>query len=203
MDSNDTSERHWELWAERHGVDYSRIEAIHFGRPTVEVVRLVAPHLDAVNEANEKEDTEADDTSGITPFPGASRLMTAIPPRHWGIVTSGKRRTATIRLNHCGLPIPDMFITANDITRGKPDPEPYQKAIDRLGIPADQCVVIEDAPAGIRSARSAGAKVIGVTTTNPPSALNEANAIIRHLNDLQLSVVENRLQLSWDETAEY
>ncbi len=199
VDSNETSERHWKIWAAQHGVDYAAIEAIHHGRPTVEIMKVVAPHLDAVEQARLKEDTEADDTTGLSAFPGAARLMNALPKGHWAIATSGKRRTATIRLTHCGLPIPDIFITANDISRGKPDPEPYLKAIEWLGFSPADCVVIEDAPAGIESARAAGARVIGVATTNAPENLSRAELVLSRLDQLQLSIMDSRLHLSWTE----
>ena len=199
VDSNATSERHWQVWAAQRGIDYAEIEAIHFGRPTVEVIRKVAPHLDAVREAEGKENTEADDTTTLQAFPGVASLLSALPVGRWGVATSGKRRTATIRLNYTGLPIPEVFVTANDITRGKPDPEPYLLATKRLGFHPADCVVIEDAPSGIRSAKAAGARVIGVTTTNPPSALSEADLILNAFADLQLKVLpDGRLEFHWD-----
>lgn len=201
VDSNDTSERHWKVWAAQHGIPYSSIESIHHGRPTIEIMKIVAPHLDAAAEASAKEDVEADDTEGLSAFAGAYRLMTSLPPAKWAIATSGKRRTATIRLKHTGLLIPDVFITANDITQGKPNPEPYLKAIHRLGVSPETAVVIEDAPAGIQAGRGAGAKVIGVATTNPPELLSEADVVLRKLDDIQLTVVGEQIQLSWADSA--
>ncbi|WP_437191172.1 HAD-IA family hydrolase [Planctomicrobium sp. SH527] len=201
VDSNDTSERHWKVWAAQHGIPYSSIEAIHHGRPTIEIMRVVAPHLDAAAEASAKEDFEADDTAGLSAFAGAYRLMSSLPPTQWAIATSGKRRTATIRLKHTGLLIPNVFITANDITHGKPNPEPYLKAINQLGVAPGESVVIEDAPAGIQAGRGAGAKVIGVATTNPPELLADADVVLRKLDDIQLTVVGQQLQLLWPDSA--
>ncbi|SFJ27606.1 HAD family hydrolase [Planctomicrobium piriforme] len=201
VDSNSTSEKHWELWANQHGLPYEQIAKIHHGRPTIEIIRTVAPHLDAVAEARLKEDAEADDTEGMTAFPGAARLLTTLPKNRWAIVTSGKRRTATIRLNFVKLPIPEIFVTSNDITRGKPDPEPYAQAITRLGFSAEKCVVLEDAPAGIESGLAAGAFVIGLATTNDPKALSAAHVVLKHLDDLKLTVTQDGLQLTWDSAA--
>jgi sugar-phosphatase len=162
----------------------------------------VAPHLDAVQQAHEKEDIEADDTDTLKAFPGASRLISELPAGRWAIATSGKHRTASIRLNHCQLAVPEVFVTANDITRGKPDPEPYLLAMKQLGFPGHECVVIEDAPSGIKSARAAGAKVIAVTTTNRPEALRDADVVLQSLDAIQLDVVKGELRLSWDQSAE-
>jgi len=202
IDSNATSERHWKIWAQKHGVPFEQILAIHHGRPTAEIIRCVAPQLDAAQEASLKEDREADDLDGLSVFPGAARLLGGLPESRRAIVTSGKRRTAMIRLNFGNLPIPQTFITANEIQNGKPHPEPYLKAIDRLGFSAGDCVVVEDAPAGIAAARAAGARVIAVATSNGPEELGQADVILRRLDDIQLSVSDAGLSLSWSPAAE-
>lgn len=198
VDSNPLAERHWGKWAARHGISLERILAVHHGRPTVEIMREFAPELpDLAAQARLKEDAEADDTDGLAAFHGARGLLTAIPRDRWAIVTSGTRRTATIRLNYVGLPIPDVFITANDVVHGKPDPEPYQKALARLGFPPARCVVIEDAPAGIASARAAGTRVVAVSSTNPRAALSAADAVVGSLDALTVLVRPTGLELGW------
>ena len=165
-------------WAEKHGIDAEKILSIHHGRPTVQTIQVVAPHLDAPAEAARKEKIEADDVDGLSSYPGTHELLTSLPKGRWAIATSGTRRTATKRLSTVGLPIPEVMITADDVSNGKPDPEPYQLAAKGLGIPPSECVVIEDAPAGIASAKGAGARVIGVASTNGPEELENADFVV-------------------------
>jgi sugar-phosphatase len=186
VDSNPLAERHWRIWAGRHGLDAAPILAAHHGRPTAETIREFAPHLDAEAEALEKESNEADELEGLAAYDGAARIMNALPRDRWAIVTSATRRTATLRLRHLGLPIPDAFVTSDDIQRGKPAPDPYLLAATKLSIDPADCVVIEDAPAGIVSGKSAGARVIAVTSTNPAHALENADLIVARLADVHV-----------------
>lgn len=152
-------------------------------------MKEVAPHLDAAEEAVYKENAEADDMNGLVAFPGAHRILMGLPPNRRAIATSGTRRTATKRLGHTLLPIPKVFITADDVQHGKPDPEPYQKAISQLGFEPGRCLVIEDAPAGIEAAKGAGAIVVAVTTSNPREKLTQANYLVGQLDRLSIQVV--------------
>ncbi|WP_437227447.1 HAD-IA family hydrolase [Planctomicrobium sp. SH661] len=195
VDSNQIAERHWQRWAERRGVSFDLIARSHHGRPTVQTMREVAPHLDAVAEAEMKESVEADDTVGLVAFPGAHRILAVLPSDRWAIVTSGTRRTATTRLNHTLLPIPQRFVTADDVQNGKPDPEPYRKAIEQLGFRPDRCLVLEDAPAGIQSARAAGAQVVAISSTNSPDALTHANVIVDCLDLIEVKPGAGEIQI--------
>ena len=191
VDSNPIAERHWVCWARRHGIDEEHVLSIHHGRPTVETIRAVAPHLDAASEARVKETAEADDTDGLSRYPGAMELLARLPADRWGIATSGTRRTALHRLRHVGLPEPAVLVTADDVRRGKPDPEPYRLAAMGVGWPPADCLVIEDAPAGIRSARSAGARVVAVASTNAPPALRLADVIVPALAGIAVEVLDS------------
>lgn len=202
VDSNPITERHWRRWAQKHGISFEEIAAVHHGRPTIEIIREVAPHLDAEAEAEEKEGREAEDTDGLTMFDGARALIDCLPDGHWTIATSGRRRTATKRLAHVGLPEPETLVTADDITDGKPAPDPYRLAAERLGVDPQHCVVFEDAPAGVTSAQRAGARVIAITSTNDAEALSAADAVIHRLADVQADLDENGgLCLRWDGAA--
>lgn len=187
VDSTRAVDREWREWAERKGVDGDTIMAIAHGVRTVEVIRRVAPHLDAEAEASAIENHEAGDQSGVTVMPGAANLVQSIPEGRWGVVTSGSRLLATNRLRYCGLPVPKILITSDDVTRGKPHPEPYLKGATQLGFNPADCLVIEDAPAGIESARAAGMKVIGITSTYAADALEHANAVIGKLAQIQVT----------------
>ena len=188
VDSTRAVDREWREWATKKGVDGDAIMAIAHGVRTVEVIRRVAPHLDADAEAAEIENHEAGDQRGVTVMPGSVDLVRSIPDGRWGVVTSGSRLLATNRLRHCGLQIPQVLVTSDDVTHGKPDPEPYLKGAKWLGFSPADCLVIEDAPAGIQSARTAGTTVVGITSTYGVDALEQANAVIRKLAQIHVSL---------------
>jgi len=181
VDSTRAVDREWRAWAARKGVDGDAIMAIAHGVRTVEVIRRVAPHLDAELEASLIESEEAEDKEGVVAMPGAVELVHSIPVGRWGVVTSGSRLLASTRLVYCGLPVPEVLITADDVTQGKPHPEPYLKGAERLGFKPSDCLVLEDAPAGIQSATGGGMKVIGITSTYAAAKLAEANAVVQKL----------------------
>lgn len=195
VNSNPIAERHWTAWAALHGLDAEKILSIHHGQPTIQTIRAVAPHLDAATEAAKKEKEEADDIDGLTRCPGALALIDVLPDSRWAIATSGTRRTARKRLGVVGLPEPAVFVTADDVKQGKPAPDPYLQAIDGLGLEPMDCLVIEDAPAGITAAKAAGAQVIGITSTNPKEKLLEADWVVDSLQDLALLLGKDGLQI--------
>ena len=186
-DSTCAVDREWREWARRKGVDGDAVMAIAHGVRTIEVIRRVAPHLDAEAEANEIENHEAHDQQGVFVMPGAAELVGSIPEGRWGVVTSGSRLLATNRLRHCGLPIPEVLVTSDDVTHGKPHPEPYLKGAMRLGLDPAECLVIEDAPAGIQAARAGGMKVVGITSTYAAERLAGADAVIGKLAEIKVT----------------
>jgi mannitol-1-/sugar-/sorbitol-6-phosphatase len=189
VDSTRQVDREWREWARRKGVDGDAVMAIAHGVRTLEVIQRVAPHLDAEAEAAAIENHEAHDQTGVTVMPGAADLLRLIPEGRWGVVTSGSRLLATNRLRFCGLPVPKVLVTADDVAHGKPHPEPYLKGAAKLGFDPADCLVVEDAPAGIQSARAGGMKVVGITSTYTADALTQADAVIGKLG--QIRVTEN------------
>lgn len=187
-DSTQAVDREWRTWARRKGVDGDAIMAIAHGVRTIEVIRRVAPHLNAEAEAEEIENEEAADQDGVSVMPGAADLLRSIPTGKWGVVTSGSRLLASARLRYCGLPVPEVLVTSDDVTNGKPHPEPYLKGAEGLGVNSADCLVIEDAPAGIRSARAGGKKVIGITSTYPAAELAEADAVVQRLEQIRVGL---------------
>ena len=185
-DSTRQVDREWREWAARKGVDGDAVMAIAHGVRTIEVIRRVAPHLDAGSEAAAIENHEAQDQTGVVVMPGALDLVQSIPEGRWGVVTSGSRLLAQNRLRHCGLPVPKVLVTADDVANGKPHPEPYLKGAERLGFNPEECVVIEDAPAGIQSARAGGMKVIGIASTYPASKIGGADWVVTGLAQIQV-----------------
>jgi sugar-phosphatase len=188
VDSTRSVERQWRIWAREKGVDEEKVIAVAHGVRAIEVIRAIAPHLDADAEVRKLESQEAADHDGVAVMPGAAALVRAIPDRRWGVVTSGRRNLATARLKLAGIPIPRVMVTAGDVVDGKPHPEPYLKGAERLGINPAECLVIEDAPAGIRSAHAGGMKVIALASTYPASALSEADAVVSKLDQIRIAL---------------
>jgi sugar-phosphatase len=184
IDSHLCIEHHWRLWADHHRLDLEEVLSHAHGRRTAETIRIVAPHLDADAEAEALDAEEAVDTNRLMRVDGAARLIHSIPGGAWAVVTSGPRVMAVTRLTFAGLPVPSVLITGQDVSRGKPDPEPYLAAADRLRLSPSTCVVVEDAPAGIQSARSAGMRVVAVASTHPAADLAQADFVTRRLGDI-------------------
>jgi sugar-phosphatase len=115
-------------------------------------------------------------------------LLAHLPPDQFAIVTSATRPLAVARLGYAGIPVPRHMITANDVVHGKPSPEPFLKGAALLGFAPADCLVFEDSPAGIFSARSAGMKTIALQTTYPADQLQAAHAIIGNLADVKATV---------------
>jgi sugar-phosphatase len=187
VDSTRSVERQWRIWAREQGIDGDKVMAVAHGVRTIEVIRAVAPHLDAEAEVRKLESREADDHDGVIAMPGAFDLVESLPKGHWGVVTSGTRLLATERLHLFGIPIPKVMVTADDVALGKPHPEPYLKGADLLGLNPAKCLVVEDAPAGIQSARASGMKVIGLTSTYAARALQHSDAVIGKLAQIRVT----------------
>jgi mannitol-1-/sugar-/sorbitol-6-phosphatase len=176
VDSTPAVTRVWTRWALRHGFDPAEVVHRAHGRPSITTIRDYLPNGDHLAENKELERGEIVDLDGIVPLPGALELLTALPRGRWTIVTSCTRRLAEARLKASGLPLPEAFVTSNDITNGKPAPDPYLKGAELLGFAARDCVAVEDAPAGVRSGKIAGARVIALTTTMAERELWNAGA---------------------------
>jgi sugar-phosphatase len=188
VDSTRSVERHWRAWAQLKGMDAEKVMEIAHGVRAIEVIQQVAPHLDAAAEVREIEASEVDDRDGVAAMPGAAELLSSLPDRRWGVVTSGTRHLATGRLRLMGLPVPGVLVTADDVSHGKPHPEPYLKGAELLGVRPADCLVIEDAPAGIQSARAGGMKVVGITSTYAAEAMAHADAVIGKLASIHVAL---------------
>lgn len=189
-DSMPAVARAWSGWAVEHGFDPDEVVRAAHGRPSLLTVRDYLPNADHLAENREVERRELEDTEGIVPLPGAMELLEALPRGRWAIVTSCTRPLAEVRLRAAGLPRPGTFITSSDIKNGKPAPDPYRTAAERLGFPATECVVVEDAPAGVVSGKAAGARVIGIAAVFGEEELREKGADWIVENCAAISVVE-------------
>jgi len=181
--------RVWRRWAIEHGFNPDEVVARAHGRPSLTTVREYLPHADHETENREVERREIEDLEGVVPLPGALDLLSRLPEDRWTIVTSCTRPLAEVRIKAAGLPLPKKLITSNDITHGKPNPEPFLKGAAVLGFSPAECVVLEDVPAGVRAGKSAGARVIAFTTTVEEPVLKEAGAtwILGNCADIRVS----------------
>ena len=186
IDSTPAVARVWRRWAIEHGFDPVEVVARAHGRPSLTTVTEYLPNSDHQAENREVERREIEDLEGVVPLPGTLDLLASLPEDRWTIVTSCTRALAEVRIKAAGLPLPKKIITSTDIIRGKPDPEPYLKAATLLGFPASECIVLEDAPAGIRAGKSAGSRVIAFPTTAHESELRAVGAgwIVRNCADI-------------------
>ena len=167
-DSIPVVEAAWERWAAQHGIDEGRAAAAIMGRRAVDVVALLAPQLDVQREASFVEALEEEDVHRIRPILGAREFVERLPRDVWAVATSGSHRIATSRLRQIGIVNPPILITAEDVERGKPDPEVYRRAAAAVGVSPAECIVFEDSPAGLASGKSAGARVIAVVARGEP-----------------------------------
>ena len=176
VDSTPAVARVWAGWAHEHGFDPDEVVKKAHGRPSIATIRELLPHGDHAAENREVERREIADIEDVVPLPGAMELLQALPLDRWAIVTSCTRALAAVRIGAAGLPKPKQMVTSTDVQHGKPDPEPYLKGAQMLGVPAAECLVIEDAPAGIRAGKAAGPRVLALRTTASDAELQQAGA---------------------------
>lgn len=188
VDSTAYVEQQWRRWANARGLRPEPFLRVCHGRRALETIRMAAPHLDAEAEVRAFGPLEEGASEPLGPLPGALRLLTALPPGTWAVATSGSRAVATSRLRRAELPIPPVLVCAEDVARGKPSPDAYLLAARSLGCPPDQVLVVEDAPAGIQAARTAGMAIIGLTTTHS-ALLLDADACAASLVGVHLGRV--------------
>ena len=178
VDSRGCVELVWRAWALTRGLDADSILRVAHGRRTRETVAEIAPHLDIAAEVAILDQMEERETRGEEPIPGVAALVASLPEGRWAVVTSGGPAIAARRLQIAGIPKPSIMITGLDVRHGKPHPEGFLAAAAQLGIVASDCVVVEDAPAGVAAGLAAGMKVIAVLTTHSSDRLREATAIV-------------------------
>jgi mannitol-1-/sugar-/sorbitol-6-phosphatase len=180
----------WTTWADDKGLDARKVLEVAHGRRSVEVIAAVAPDLVAETEARDLEELEEKRAQKIVSIEGAADLLSGLPPESWAVVTSAGRPLALHRMSLAGLPEPKTLVSADEVNEGKPHPEGYLAAADRLGVAPEDCVVIEDAPAGIDAAHAAGMKVIAVLTTFEADDLSDADAVVETLLDVKVGSVK-------------
>jgi sugar-phosphatase len=197
VSSLESVHRCWTRWAEEFGItaeEFARVE-LH-GRPAVEIAADLLP-ADVVPQALARiEQLEVEDVpnGGVHLLPGTRAFLDALPADRWAVVTSATRRLAEARLEAVGI-LPKTLVAADDVTRGKPDPEPYLLAARELGVDPARCVVFEDAPAGLRAGRAAGMTTVALTTTHQAHEL-DADLVVENLSALSVLVTGGNVEIS-------
>lgn len=168
VDSRAVVERTWHAWAVQNRFDATAILRVSHGRRAIDTIReFASDRMDIDAEAAMLAHNELSDVEGVVAVSGALELLTRLNACDWAVVTSASRELACRRLLAAGLPVPDVLIAAEDVKTGKPDPECYKLAARRLGTVADQCLVFEDAPAGIAAGMAAGSDVVAIKAAQP------------------------------------
>ena len=208
VDSTPAVARVWTRWALKHHLDPDHAVHLAHGRPSLASIQELLPHADpAVHLAENDwmERAEIEDVAGVIALPGAKELLSTFPSAQFAIVTSATRALAEVRLRAAGLwQHVRHLVTATDIRHGKPDPEPYAKGAAALNIPSQSCIVIEDAPSGVRSGKAAGSRVLALRTTTADATLLAAGAdwIANDCASLRVSATSHPGQLALDLSAE-
>ena len=176
VDSTPAVARCWSRWAVQFGFNADEVVRQAHGRPSIVTLRELMPDGDYDEENRKMEQWEIEDTDGVVPLPGVMDLLRALPADQWAIVTSCTRPLAEVRIRVAGLPWPKKLVTSADVKRFKPDPDPYLRGAELLGLTPAECIVVEDAPAGIRAGRAAGSRVLALRTTEVDEFLKDAGA---------------------------
>jgi len=197
LNSIASAERVWAQWAERHGLDVEAfLQTIHGVRSIETVRRQNLQGVDPEREAAAITQAEIDDVEGVIAIEGAKAFLASLPPERWAIVTSAPRALAERRMAAAGLDFPPLVITAEYIAHGKPAPDCYLLAAQRLGVRPQDCLVFEDAPAGITAGETAEARVVVISATHahpmetPHQVLADYRQVAVHINDQGLALVQ-------------
>jgi mannitol-1-/sugar-/sorbitol-6-phosphatase len=203
VDSTPAVSRCWAKWSRIHGFVAEDVIRRAHGRPSLTTLRELLPNADHEAENRQMERWEIEDTEGVVPLPGVLTLLKALPAHRWAIVTSCTRPLAEVRIRVAGLPWPKHLVTSADVQRFKPDPDPYRKGAELLTLAPADCLVVEDAPAGIRSGKASGASVLALRTTEMDPLLTAAGAdwIVNDLASVRLAALtgNHHLGLSIDD----
>ena len=184
VESREATERVWLAWASRNGIGEDALRSAMHGVRSGDVVRALRPDLDAVAEAGDIERAQAEDVAGLAAIPGAVLALRALRGDRVAVVTSGTRALALARLGAVGIEPPPVVVFADDVVRGKPDPEGYLTAARRLGVDPVEALVVEDAPPGIEAAKAAGMAAVALPSTHAREELGRADVVLDSLEAL-------------------
>ena len=195
VDSTPVVERAWAWWAQRHQLPLDEILRFSHGRPTAATYERFRPGVDHTLELAEMLAFEETELDGITAVPGAGTAVMAARQGAWAVVTSATRKLAIARLAAAGLPVPKVLVPVDEIQRGKPDPEGFLLAAERLGVDPKECLVFEDTRPGIEAGLNAGMQVIGLLTTMSAEALAH-QPLIRNFLDVRVTAGEAGFEIA-------
>lgn len=187
--------RSWRRWAALYDVPGAETFEVEHGRRAREMIHQLRPDIDPEEGLRVIEDMEVDDVWDLEVLAGARELLRSLPPERWTIVTSATKRLLVRRLEVAGLPVPERLITADMVTNGKPHPEPYMRGAELLGLAPKDCIVVEDAPAGVGAGKAAGCRVLAVLGTHSVEELHEADWVVRSLEGVRVMADTGGLEL--------
>jgi len=187
--------RCWRRWAKMYGVPNAEEYEVPHGVRAIDIVKSLRPDIDPHEGLRAIEDMEVQDVGDLQVLPGVKTLLAGLPMERWAIVTSSTRRLLLARLKAAGLPVPERIISADDVERGKPDPEPYRRGAELLGLRPEECVVVEDAPSGVGAGKEARCRVVAVLGTEPVEDLRGADWVVGSLEGLAVTVNVDGLEL--------
>ncbi len=193
--------RCWRVWAQRYDIPGWESYEIPHGTRAIDIIRQLRPDLDeaGVHEGLRViEDLEIEDTGDLKVLPGVRELLASLPPERWSIVTSATRRLLLGRLMAAELPLPARIIAGDDVVHGKPHPEPYMTGAKLLGFAPADCIVVEDAPAGVGAGIAAGCRVLGVLGTHEAEKLTACTWIVGSLTKVRATATADGLELEFE-----
>jgi sugar-phosphatase len=190
--------RSWRRWAKHYGLPNPDKVEIPHGVRAIDIMAQLKPDIDKVEGLKLIEEIEIADTADLEVLAGVRVLLESLPAHRWAIVTSATRRLLLGRLKAAGLPVPDRIISGDQVKRGKPDPEPYRRGAELLGVRPQDCLVFEDAPSGVRAGVAAGCKVLGVLGTHNAEELREAGAtwIVNSLTKVRTEIRDGHIAIN-------
>lgn len=194
-------ERSWTKWAESRGVDPALALRTAHGRRAIETVRLLRPDLNDEQELKWIEEMEVEDNEGLEILKGVKAILESLPEKYWTVVTSATDRLARSRMQFGGIPVPARIITADMVTRGKPDPEPYLRGAEVLGLKPEECLVIEDSASGAKAGHAAGCKVLATLFSHSLESLSHADWIVDSLENVSVRPVDDEIELEFEPVA--
>jgi mannitol-1-/sugar-/sorbitol-6-phosphatase len=187
--------RCWRRWCEMYDVPNAEIFEFPHGVRAIDIIKQLRPEIDAEEGLRVIEDMEIEDTVDLKVLPGVKALLESLPPERWAIVTSATKRLLLGRLKVTGLPVPERIISGDMVVRGKPDPEPYRRGAELLGLRPEECIVVEDAPSGVGAGKAAGCRVLGVLGTHSEEELQGTDWLVASLEGLAVTADARGLEL--------
>lgn len=192
-------DRSWRRWAKHYEVPNADAIQVPHGTRAIEIMELLKPGVDKVEGLRLIEDMEVEDVADLQVLAGVRELLEKLPPERWAIVTSATWRLLVARLETAGLPVPELIVSGDRVVNGKPHPEPYLRGAEMVHAAPEHCIVVEDAPSGVRAGKAAGCCVLGVLGTHAAEELREAGAdwVVASLANVQASPAGEGVRLNF------